>query len=258
MREIKNRYLAFPEGPVFAGETPDFLVRSEGTREMVGIEITELLRRTRRRGGSPHRERWWAEEKVKSRAEELYYGGPEGNPRGVLPGHAHLGWLPAPERPEKLPGGVEATAAAIARLVGEAEPEWRDGGQLRLGPKRLSGTPLDGVLHSLEVRRETHLVGEDGRASGWTASRSHPIKSAAAVDILEAIRGKDGVYGRCKEVCGEAWLAIALVGGGDSYQTVGEEVLARPFPSAFDRLLLLCTEGGPGSRVVFELRRTHS
>ena len=123
LRHIRGRYRRFPEGPVFVSEAPDFVVRAEGGRR-VGIEITELLRGGWRGGGSPHRARWEAEEKVKRRAAALHHLGLDGGPRAAPPVRVHLGWPPAPERPEKLPGGVEGTAAAIARLVREAEPEW--------------------------------------------------------------------------------------------------------------------------------------
>ena len=251
LRHIKGRYRRFPEGTVFANEAPDFVIRAECGRR-VGIEITELLRGGRRGGGSPHRARWEAEEKVKRRAAALHHLGLDGDPRAAPPVRVHLGWPPAPECPEKLPGGVEGTAAAIARLVREAEPEWRGGEQVRMGPKRLAGTPLEGVLLSLEVRLDPHPVAGD-RTAAWTASRSNSLWSAGESYVLRAIASKDGTYERCREACDEAWLVVALVGGADSYQTFDEGVLSRPFPSPFDRLLLLCTEGGPDLQTVYEL-----
>jgi hypothetical protein len=48
LRHIKHRYPTFPEGPVFASETPDFIVCPEGGSGRVGIELIEVLRGRRR------------------------------------------------------------------------------------------------------------------------------------------------------------------------------------------------------------------
>jgi hypothetical protein len=145
-------------------------------------------------------------------------------------------------------------AAAIAQLVREVEPEWRNGERLEIGLDRLANTPLRGVLEKLTVRREA-LNTLDRRAPGWTASRAYSTESARMSEVAAAIEAKDGVYDSCREVCDEAWLVVVLAGGADSFQGVDEEILSSSFPSRFDRVLLLCIDVGPGMQRVFELRR---
>ena len=137
----------------------------------------------------------------------------------------------------------------------ETEPEWRDGRLLEIRPERFKVASLEGVLTKLTVRRETFGTLE-GRAPGWTASRSYPTASAGPAEVAASIKTKDKVYDGCMQTCDEAWLIIALV-GGDSFQDVDEEVLDHLFRSRFDRLLLLCLDGGPEMRRVFELREAH-
>ena len=85
LRELRTWYRDFPEGSVFARETPDFVVENTNGRR-VGLEVTECLRGAGgRRKGSRYRERWAAEEKVKCLAENLYYGGPKDNLVGAEP-----------------------------------------------------------------------------------------------------------------------------------------------------------------------------
>lgn len=256
LRELRNWYLSFPEGPVFARECPDFMVDTAGGR--IGLEITECLRGDgRHKKGSRYRERWQAEEKVKRLAEALYYGGPEGRPKAAEPVWVNLHWAPASSQPERLPQSVEEIAAAVARLVRGAEPEWRDGRRLEMRPKRLVGTVLEGVLAKLTVRREAFRA-PDGRAPGWTASRAYPTEIAEAGEVAAAIGAKDRVYDRCAKACDEAWLVVALVGGVDSFQEVSKDVFHHPFRSYFDRVLLLCLDGGPGMRRVFEPQKARS
>lgn len=252
LRELRTWYRDFPEGSVFARETPDFVVENTNGRR-VGLEVTECLRGAGgRRKSSRHRERWAAEEKVKCLAENLYYDGLKDNPVGAEPVCVDLQWSPQSNEPERLPESVEEMAAIIARLVRETEPEWRGGRLLEIRPERFKVAPLEGVLTKLTVRREAFRT-MDGRASGWTASRSYPTVSAGPAEVAASINTKNKVYDRCTQTCDEAWLIVALV-GGDSFQDVDEEVLDHLFRSRFDRLLLLCLDGGPGMRRAFELR----
>lgn len=252
LRELRTWYRDFPEGWVFARETPDFVVENTNGRR-VGLEVTECLRGSEgRRKGSRHRERWAVEEKIKRLSEDFYYSGLEGDPAAVEPIRVNLHWSSQSNEPERLPDSVEEMAAIIARLVRETEPEWRDGRLLEIRPERFKVVSLEGVLTKLTVRREAFRT-LDGRASGWTASRSYPTASAGPVEVAASIKTKDKVYDRCMQTCDEAWLIVALV-GGDSFQDVDEEVLDHPFRSRFDRLLLLCLDGGPGMRRAFELQ----
>lgn len=252
LRELRTWYRDFPEGSVFARETPDFVVENTNGRR-VGLEVTECLRGAGgRRKGSRHRERWATEEKVKCLAENLYYGGLKDNPVSAKPVRVDLQWSPQSNEPERLPESVKEMAAIIARLVRETEPEWRDGRLLEIRPERFKVASLEGVLTKLTVRREAFKT-MDGRAFVWTASRSYPTASAGPAEVAASIKTKDEVYDRCMQTCDEAWLIVAL-GGGDSFQDVDEEVLDHLFRSRFDRLLLLCLDGGPGMRRAFELR----
>ncbi len=72
LRDLKISCPSFPEGPVFACKTPDFLVETRGGR-IVGLELVEVPRGGTRRSGSRHREREEAEETVLRLAEEIYY-----------------------------------------------------------------------------------------------------------------------------------------------------------------------------------------
>lgn len=249
LRELRNWYRYFPEGSVFATDPPDFVVEDSNGRK-VGLEITECLRGVGgNKKGSRHRERWAVEEKVKRLAEDLYYDGSSGNPGIVEPVWASLHWVPG--QPARLPQSVEEIAAAVARLVRETEPEWRDGRLLEIGPERLMGTVLEHVLAELTVRRAFRALG--GRGSPWGSMRSFLGVAAGVEDIKSAVSQKNSKLESWREKYDEAWLIVAL-GGGDSFQSVGEEVLEHFFSSRFDRVLLLCPDGGPGMRRVFELQ----
>ena len=82
LRDLKVSYPAFPEGSVFAWETPDFLVETSNGRR-VGIEIVDVLRGGARKKGSRHREREEAEETVVALAEQIYYTGEPPGPCAV-------------------------------------------------------------------------------------------------------------------------------------------------------------------------------
>lgn len=245
LRDLKVSYPGFPEGPVFATETPDFLVEAAGGRT-VGLELVEVYRGGGRRRGSRHRERQEAEERVLRLAEELYYAG--GTP---WPVYAYLSWPPDPEeaRSGPLPRPTWELAGEMARLLREGAPTWAGGGRLEFGPEELEGTLLEGVLHGVSARR-AGFVGEDGRGSRWGRTLSYAPAMAGIPDLARAIAGKDRVYAPCKEKCGESWLVAALTGGPSSFEDADDDVLGHSFRSAFDRVVLICPSSRRGHRTV--------
>jgi hypothetical protein len=239
LRELKLAYPAYPEGPVFATETPDFLVEDTGERT-VGLELLEVHRGGARRRGSRHRERQEVEEAVLRQAEKIYYAA---DPPGTV--YVHLSWPadPEAERLGPLPRPTAELAGEVARLVREGAPAWIGGGWLELGPRELEGTILKGVLYSISAHL-TGFVGDDGRGSPWGRTSSYAPAIATVADLAREIAAKDRVYAGCKEKCREAWLVAALTGGPASFDDADETVLDHVFESAFDKLMLLC----PGSR----------
>lgn len=239
LRELKTRYSGFPEGAVTGSESPDFMVETSNGR-VVGIELVEVHRYAARRKGSPQRERQEAEEKVLRLAEDIYYA------RDCpLPVYAHLTWPPDSEgvRVGPLPIPSDEIAAEVARLVLEGAPVWVGGDKFELGPTQLEGTLVEGVLQSISARR-TGFIDNRGRDSHWGKSFSYGPAEAGIADLTHAVSTKNRVYARCIERCDEVWLVATLTGGPASFEDADEAVFAHPFPSAFDRLILLC----PGSR----------
>jgi hypothetical protein len=246
LRDLKVAYPGFPEGPVFATETPDFLGEAAGGR-IVGLELVEVLRGSARRRGSRHRQREEAEETVLRLAEEIYYAdAPPGRVR------AHLSW-PADEehaRVGPLPRPTRELATEVARLVREGAPAWAGGGRLELGPEELRGALLDGVIYGISARR-TGFVGEDGRDSRWGRTLSYAPATAGVADLTREIVKKDWVYAACKEAgCAEVWLVAVLAGGPSSFDDADDAVLGHQFRSDFDRVVLLCPSGRPDRRAV--------
>jgi hypothetical protein len=249
LRDLKVAYSAFPEGPVSATETPDFLVKTAAGR-IVGLELVEVLRGSARRRGSRHRQREDAEETVLRLAEEIYYA--EDPPGPVC---AHLSWPADQEhaRVGPLPRPTWELAAEVARLVWEGAPAWAGGGRLELGPEELEGTLLDGVLYGISARR-TGFVGEDGRDPRWGRTLSYAPATAGVADLAPEITRKDRVYADCREKCGEVWLVAALTGDLSSFEDADDAVLDHPFRSPFDRVVLLCPDSRRGRRAVTLLR----
>jgi hypothetical protein len=251
LRDLQTWYPSFPEGPVFAWETPDFLVETRGGWS-VGLELVEVHRGGTRRRGSRHREREEAEETVLRLAEEIYYAD---DPPG--PVCAHLSW-PADQEDARvgpLPRPTWELATQVARLVREGAPAWAGGGRLELGPEELRGTPLDGVLYGISARR-TGFVDEDGRDSRWGRTLSYALATAGVADLAREIAKKDRVYAACKEAgCTEAWLVAVLAGGPSSFDDADDAVLHHPFRSDFDRVVVLCPSGRP-DRCAFALLGT--
>lgn len=245
LRDLKVSYPDFPEGPVSATETPDFLVGMAGGKT-VGLELVEVHRGATSRKGSPYRERQQAEETVLRLAEELYYSA---DPPG--PVRALLSWPPDPktERVGPLPRPTGDLAGEVARLVRDGASEWADGGRLELGPDELEGTPLSGVLHGISAR-QTGFVGDDGRDSRWGRSLSYAPATAQVTDLAGEIESKDRVYAACREKCEEAWLVAALTGGPSSFEDANDAVPRYSFRSAFDRIVLLCPSSQRGHRAV--------
>ncbi len=249
LRDLKVTYPGFPEGPVFATETPDFLAEGAGGRT-VGLEFVEVHRGGARRRGSRYRERQQAEETVLRLAEGIYYAG---DPPG--PVRAHLSWPPDPEdaRVGPLPRPTGEMAGEVARLVREGAPAWSDGGRLQLGLDELQGTLLEGVLYGISARR-TGFVGDDGWDSRWGRTLSYAPVEAGVADLVRALAGKDRVYADCREKCGEAWLVAALTGGPSSFEDADDAVRDHLYRSAFDRVVLLCPDSRRGRRAVTLLR----
>lgn len=249
LRELKISHPGFPEGPVFARESPDFVMEAPDGRRL-GLEIVEVQRDGSRRKGSRYRQREEAEERVLRRGEEIYYAG---DPLKTCPEpvHAYLTWPPDSqvERLGPLPRSTEELAGEVARLVGEGAAVWAGGGRLELGPEEMEGTPLYGVLYGISARR-TGFVGEDGRDSRWGRTLSYPPATADVADLAREIVKKDRVYAACKVRCDEVWLVVVLAGGPSSFDDADDAVLYHPFRSAFDRAVLLCPSGRPDRRAV--------
>ncbi len=250
LRDLKVSYPGFPDGPVFATETPDFLAGAPVERT-VGLELVEVHRGGGRRKGSRHRQRQEAEETVLRLAEEIYYAG---NPPG--PVHVYLTWPPIPDdtRAGPLPESTGVLAREVARLVREGAQAWTGQGssedrRLELGTAELEGTPLRGALHSISARR-TGYVGADGRDSRWGRSLAYAPATASVADLARAIAGKERVYAACRKRCAEAWLIAVLGGGPSSFEDADDAVLDYPFRSAFDRVVLLCPASRSGRRAV--------
>ncbi len=242
LRELKVSYPGFPEGLVLARETPDFVVEPPGGRK-VGLELVEAYRGSKRRKGSRHREREGSEEAVLRLAEDLYYA--DGRPGPV---YAYLTWHSGSDRGRgALPRSARKLAEAIVRTVREGAPAWAHGGRLELGPPKLEGTPLAGVLYGLSARR-TGFVGAGGRDSPWGRSLSYAREAAGLGNLADAVSSKDRVYEACREACDEAWLVVALTGGPSSFDDAEDDVLGHPFPSPFDRVVLLCPGAGTDRR----------
>jgi hypothetical protein len=246
LREFKHAYPAFPEGPVFATETPDFLVEATGGRT-VGLELVEVHRGGARRGGSHHRERQEAEEALLRLAEEIYYAA---DPPG--PVYVHLSWPPDPEaeRLGPLPRPTEELAGEVAWLVREGAPTWTGGRRFELGPEELEGTVLEGVLYGISARR-TGFVGDNGRDSRWGRALSYAPVEAGVADLAREIAKKERIYVACKESgCAEVWLVAVLAGGPSSFDNADDAVLHHSFCSNFDRVVLLCPSCQPDRRAV--------
>ncbi len=248
LRDMKVSYPYFPDGPVFATETPDFLAKPH-TDRTVGLELVEAHRGGGWKKGSRHRQRQEAEETVLRLAEKIYYA--ESPP---VPVHVILSWPPVPDetRVGPLPEPTEVLAGEVARLVRDGTSAWTGQGRsgdrrLELGPPELEGTPLRGVIHTISVR-PTGYVGADGRDSRWGRSLSYAPATASVADLARAIAAKDRVYATCREKCGEAWLVVVLGGGPSSFEHTDDAVLDHPFKSAFDRVVLLCPSSRFGQR----------
>lgn len=246
LRDLKVSYPGFPDGAVFATETPDFLAD-----RTVGMELVEVHRGGGRRKGSLHRQRQGAEEAVLRLAEKIYYAE---DPPG--PVHVNLSWPPVPDetRVGPLPESTEVLAREVARLVRDGAPAWTGQGcwdcqRLELGPADLEGTLLQGVLHGISAR-STGYVAAGGRDSRWGRALSYVPATASVADLARAIAGKDRVYTACKEKCDEVWLVAVLGDGPSSFEDADDAVLCHSFRSAFDRLVLLSPHSRFGRRAV--------
>jgi len=245
LRDLKVSYPAFPEGSVFAWETPDFLVETPDGRR-VGVELVDVLRGGARKKGSRHREREEAEETVVALAERIYYAGePPGPVRGVL----YWGSDPAARRPGPLPRPTEELAGEVARLIREGAPVWARGDLYQLGAREMADTPLEGVLSGLSAR-QTGYVGEDGRDSPWGRVLYYDPETATIEDVAREVGRKDRVHAAYKGVCSEVWLVAVLGGGPSSFEDADDAVHRHPFRSAFDQLVLLSPHSRSGRRAV--------
>jgi hypothetical protein len=218
LTEFRAAYSAFPEGDILDGESPDFtLVTTDAT---FGFEVRALIRGEVPRKGSPKREREVFSKKVTQRAQRAYEG------MSPVPVMAHFHWL------SHMGARVDPDVLALsAAQIVAAHPPTETYGQQRIDYDLLDGTPLEGHVRLILLRRL--------RAGNPTtfARVDADFISVGPDEVQRAIDAKINKVAAYRDKCDHVWL-IVWVGSGDlsANANLEDDAAQHSYRTHFDRV----------------------
>ncbi|MCJ7543158.1 MAG: hypothetical protein MUP47_01115 [Phycisphaerae bacterium] len=218
LNRFKEIFPSFPEGGIEESEDPDFLLGT--SREGIGIEITNLYRSSKRRGGSLLKRQDSLREQVLREAKRIW----DDESRGPILVYVHFN-----DGKQLCNGGVKALAHRLVELVGQHS--------LAVGASGVANWksfPKEGLR--VAIYRHARM-----QESYWLASQFVVVPALSFELVQAALREKDSKCTEYRKKCSELWLLLVVDGSSKSSMFFIPETIAQtPFEAQFDRAFLYC------------------